>query len=223
MDEITTVQSRLERLEGMLDEMMELGRMRSDFTLRHFVVGQHDKPGRQRAQALAELQGLYFSLADVYDDLELTKIELDEKEGEDKRAEIERRKLRRKIVSMTMHLTQRVKEIDCLLGILDELPKYTAESLEAEEREYWAMRLTRQAYLAGRDPGGNVDALLQMATIAGQDKPAMPLGPHDYLLGLGLDVNEIAVGLKRIGLISEEGAKKLVEANTPVAGKRRRR
>lgn len=208
------VKDRLRKLEGMIGEMFELGRMRSDFALTHFVVGQHDTPGKQRAQALAELQALYFSMADVYDDLELTRIELDElikSQSRTPREKLEIKKKTRKILGLEMHLAQRVKEIDCLLKILDVLPRYTADQLEAEEPAYWAMRLSRQAFMAPRDPGGNLDAVLQIVTIPGEKKPIVPIGPEQLLKGLGLDIKDIAHGLRKAGLITEDGEKLMLE------------
>jgi hypothetical protein len=84
------------------------------------------------------------------------------------------------------------------------MPKYTAEELEAEEPTYWAARLTRQAFMAQRDPGGNIDAILQMATIPGMMKPITPLSPDAYLKGIGIPVAQIAIGLRHAKLISED-------------------
>jgi hypothetical protein len=211
----TQAETRIHQLEGMLGEMNELGRMRSDFVLEHFVAGQHDTPGRQRAQVLAELQSLYFAMADLYDDMQIAQIDLTEIEGDDPREQIQRRKLERGIAGMAITLNQRVKEIDHLLEILTKLPRYTADELEKEEPIYWAARLSRQAYLAPRDPGGNLDAILQMATTPGLKKPTTPISPDRFLLGLGLDVQDVAAGLVAAGLLTEAGAARLVEVNTP--------
>ena len=217
MNQIAVAHSRIEQLENMMNEMNELGRMRSDFALIHFVVGQHDTPGKQRAQAVMELQAMYFALADVYDDMQTAQLDLTDMDirettvKADARSRIERRKLLRKIQSMEMHITQRVKEIDCLLDLLDKLPKYTAKELEEEEPVYWAARLTRQAFLAGRDPGGNLDALLQFATVPGELKPITPVSPEGYLKSLGLEIEKIAAGLQYAGILTEEGAKLMIE------------
>lgn len=224
MNDVTVLANdRINKLKSMLGEMVELGRMRSDYALEHFVVGQHDVPGRQRAQALAELQAMYFSLADVYDDMELAKLDLEEVKGDNQRAQIQRRQLERKIAGIQIHLIQRVKEIDCLLKLLEQMPRYTAEQLEAEEPIYWAARLSRQAFIAPRDPGGNLDAILQMVTIPGLKKPTTPVSPDVFLNGLGLDLKEIAAGLLHSKLITEQGAQFLIESGEKKEKKHRRR
>lgn len=215
MDEIQLrAGQRLGELRGMFEEMVELGRMRSDFALRQFVVGQHDMPGRQRAQALAELQSLYFSMSDVYDDLECSQMELEDALEDAERTNEERarryieisiNRLRRKILNLTIHLSQRLKEVDCLLELLKNMPRYTAEQLEQEEREYWLRRLTRQAFLAMIDPGGNKDALLQMATRPGKVKPVLPFNPADAYKSMGLDDDEIRAFLLQSGIALNDG------------------
>ncbi len=215
---LQAAEDRQETLRELLPEMMELGRMRSDFALEHFVVGQHDLPGRQRAQALVELQAMYFSLGEVYDDMRLTKLDLDENKRETERDRIKAEGLERKLLSISMSLRQRIKEIDYLIELLKKMPKYTADELEQEEPKYWAARLARQAFLAPRDPGGNLDAVLQLVTVPGEDKPILPAGPHEFMLGMGLEVGAVAKGLEKLGLITAEG-RKLLEDTKPVEAK----
>lgn len=199
--ELEIISERMAQLRGMFDEMMEAGRMRSDFALRHFVVGAHDTPGRQRSQALAELQAMYFSLADVWDDMRLAQIDLGEMgEPENERGRIEYERTARKILALQINLMQRIKEVDCLLELLQGMKRYTAQELEAEEPLYWAARLARQAFMAQRDAGGNIDAMLQMATIPGELKPAVPLSAVDFLKGIGFSAEQIAKGLADAGI-----------------------
>jgi hypothetical protein len=180
MNDITVTQKQI---EGLLGEMRELGQPRSDYALTHFVVGQHDLPGAQRKQILDELQAMMFSLGDVSDEKKLAEIDLaealellDRKFGyEREREEIRIGGLRRKILSIEMHLEGRLRECETLLAMLDRIPRYTREQYEAEEPERWARRLTRQFVLHQRGDFGNLDALLQMATEPGQAKPAFPV------------------------------------------------
>lgn len=207
---------RMEYLRSLFDEMFEMGRMRTDFALEHFVVGAHDMPGRQRAQALSELQSLYFALADVWDQVQLDELDLAEITGDDKRAMIERGKKERAIASGRIHIEQRLKEIDFLVKLLERLPKYSAVELEAEEPYYWARRLERQTYLSSRDPGGNLAALMQYVTIPGLTAPRTPVTLDQYMIGIGLSPQVVATGLLNTGLIDTETATKLIELNTPV-------
>ncbi len=221
---------RLAQLREMFGEMIEAGRMRTNFALEHFVAGQHDLPGRQRAQILAELQSLYFALADVWDEIQLAEVEKDEiifsarDEGKTvtpltPRQNIALGKAERKILSNSIYLYQRWQEVDFLLKLLQRLPKYTAEELEAEEPAYWSMRLARQAFMAQRDPGGNLDAIVQMLTSPGLPKPKMPLGPGDFALGLGIDAKQIAQGLVNAKLLTIEQADEFVSKSTDNAPK----
>jgi hypothetical protein len=180
MNDITVTQKQI---EGLLGEMRELGQPRSDYALAHFVVGQHDLPGAQRKQVLDELQAMMFALADVNDEKKTAEIDLaeilelhDEKHGyEWQREEIKIGGLRRKILSLELHLEGRLRECETLLAMLDRIPKYTREQYEAEEPEHWARRLTRQFVLHQRGDFGNLDALLQMETEPGKAKPAFPV------------------------------------------------
>ncbi len=214
---------RTDKLRELLPEMVELGRMRSDFALDHFVVGQHDMPGRQRAQALVELQSMYFGLGEVYDDLRLAQLDLEEKPRETPRQKIAAEGLERRILQLSINIYQRIKEIDHLIELLGKMPKYTAEQLEKEEAVYWATRLPRQAYLMPRDPGGNLDALLQYITKPGEDKPVLPAGPHTFLLGLGIDAKVLAERLKEVGILSEEAAKYMISAQAKAPKFKRKR
>lgn len=220
MNTITTqdAQYRIDKMKERLNEMVELGRMRSNFALAHFVVGQHDTPGAQRAQALTELQVLFFSLSEVQDDIELAELELEDKRveleypkgNETRKKLIEMRKIERKLMQLRINIHQRMKEVDYLLELLDRLPQYSAESLEAEEPVRWAARLTRQAFMAQRDPGGNINALLDFITIPGAMKPLTPLSPEVWLKSLGLEIGQIAVGLQHTKLITEDQAVAMV-------------
>lgn len=230
--DITKYNDRRDIMRQMLGEMVEAGRMRTDFAMRHFVVGAHDTPGRQRAQALNELQSLYFSLADVYDEIELAELERAEIEeyNEDGsanvRAKIEAKRLERKILQQSIYVHQRMQEVDFLLGVLQAIPKYTAEELEAEEPLYWSARLARQAFIAQRDPGGNLDAMLQMLTTPGHTKPSVPIGPTEFLMGAGIKPEVIAKGLVNAGIITKEDAEKMLVESQPkriTPPKRRRR
>jgi hypothetical protein len=194
--EITT---RREQLHELIDEMKELSQPRSDFALKHFVVGQHDLPARQRQQAILELQSMMFELANQYDEICLARLDieefeeaLDKTEGRQKqRIQIQIDQKRRFIEGVEIGLTGRLRECDYLYAMLQHMPKVTAEQLEVEEEAYWAMRLSRQLLLAGRDPGGNLTAILQMLTDPGKPRPELAAEFVDALKLLGLSEGSI--------------------------------
>ena len=174
-------QSTTSRVSDLLNEIHSLKQSRSNFALSHFVVCQHDMPGRQRMQVLDELEAALFSVYDMKDELDLAKINLDEivhgemavipDEWDAQRNVIKKNALQRKMVSIKMQIDSKTREMSTLLAILDTLPEYTREQIEAEEPEYWDKRLSRQAYLAqkGSYTGmgeGNLDAIMQI-----QDTP----------------------------------------------------
>ena len=179
MDEISEFEIRQENLSGLLEEMESLSQPRSNFALRHFVVGQHDRPARQRQQVLLELQTMMFTLADTADNIKLDEIDIRELEEkikssngfEAERTWIEISRKKRNIQSNKLSLSGRIRECDYLYSMLGQIPEATSEQLESEEAEYWKSRLTRQYLLAQRDAGGNLTAILEMLTEPGQNKP----------------------------------------------------
>lgn len=180
MDSQTVINSA----EKLLQEMQDLSQPRSNFALRHFVIGQHDLPGRQYAQIIAELQALLFSLGDMNDSLELKQLDLEPLDlaleiEPDPRTRIERRRLAREIESLKIVIAGRVREGETLLELLNSMPRYTLEQIEAEELDYWQRRISRQYFeaLAG---GGNLDAAIQMFTEPGKAKPQLA-GINDVL------------------------------------------
>ncbi len=199
MDQIKQIDERQSKLTALIGEMHELSQPRSNFALRHFVVGQHDMPARQRQQAILELQGFLFDLADQSDNIRLMQLDIDEMR--DKladlrgnnliRMQIEISKKEREMEKISIHLTGRLRECDTLYAMLQEMPKYDAEQLEAEEETYWANRLSRQYFLAQRDAGGNLTAVLQMLTQPGQSRPELSLDFVTAASSLGLTENAI--------------------------------
>jgi hypothetical protein len=195
-NEITT---RRKQLHELIDEMKALSQPRSNFALKHFVVGQHDLPARQRQQVILELQSMMFELANQYDEICLARLDIEEFEEALEKAEgrsrqriqIQIDQKRRFIDGVEIGLTGRLRECDYLYAMLQHMPKVTAEQLEAEEDSYWAMRLSRQFLLAGRDPGGNLTAVLQMLTQPGKPRPELGAEFADALKVLGLSENAI--------------------------------
>lgn len=184
----TSTERALEKsqeIEKLLQKMLRITQNRTPFQLKHFVVGSHDKPGRQYWQVMMELQSLMMALGDMADDMEMAHIELQETiielENESDKWKKEKhqvniRRMKRKYLSQKFSITARIREADYLLELLNTMPEYTLDEIIAEEPEYWRVRLRRQAYLGMRGAAtgmgfGNLDAILQMATEPGEDKP----------------------------------------------------
>jgi len=191
------------KLRDLLDEMSALSQPRSNYSLRHFVVGQHDLPARQRQQVLMELQGLMFELANQADEIRLNELDIEEMQeqikGQGNSREVQRLRIKigqkeRANQSISMLLNGRLRECDTLYALLKEMPPVTSEQLEAEEEAYWAARLSRQYFLGQRDVGGNLTAILQTLTEPGKARPELDA--------------KIPLALQILGL-SDEAVKKL--------------
>lgn len=177
MDEILS--RTIHSIEVLKTEFAEYQQPRSDFALRHFVVGQHDMPGRQRAQAVIELQVKLSSIKRgsierrriaLRSDRAQKRFELgDTLDQREAAMDIEQAEV--DLEELNLALLGAVREANILLSLLATMPTYTRDQLEAEEAEYWARRLTRQYVVGGRDIGGNLDAVLQVLTEPGTAKP----------------------------------------------------
>jgi small-conductance mechanosensitive channel len=205
MDELKAIDERREKLNALLGEMADI-QPRSNFVLTHFVVGQHDRPARQRQQAVLELREMLFSLADTADEVRLAELDIEEyinlaTTGDDiqrTRYRIRADQARRKIQQLKMHVQGRLHECDFLYGLIQQMPQASRDDLEREEAEYWQARLTRQFALGQRDVGGNLAAMLQMLTEPGQPRPEL--------------ATDFASAIRVLGL-SPEAVSKLLEAS----------
>lgn len=152
----------------------EIQQPRTDFELRHFVVGQHDTEPRRYAQCVLEIQIKLQAL---------------------RRADVIRRQIERKIRRLESKATPAsvdaaellrldledqqfaclgaTRELEALYDIFKGFPRqYSREELNECESQYWQSRLLRQATqdlgAMGRVGVGNQEALRQIG---------IPMGP----------------------------------------------
>jgi len=191
----TEIKAIITSVESLMAQFVENQQPRSDFVLKHFVAGQHDLPGRQRAQVLTELQIKLSSIKRAKIERERILLRADRAKKrfetadamDQREAVLDIEQAEVDLEELHLALVGAVREANTLLKIFAEMPSYTREQLEAEEAEYWARRLTRQYMVGGRDIGGNLDAVLQMYTDPGKPKPQV-LGVVEEVRGLlGLD------------------------------------
>lgn len=185
------IQTTIDSIEALESEIRKIQQPRSDFVLKHFVAGQHDLPGRQRAQVVLELQQKLFALRRGVvqrEQLLLKKRRArkaydtgDEVMQQDKTLEMQEADI--DLDELSLAMLGAVREANTLLAILGTMPTYTRAQMEKEEAEYWGRRLTRQYMVGGRDIGGNLDAVLQVLTEPGQAKPQV-LGTITDVKGL---------------------------------------
>jgi predicted DNA-binding protein len=179
----------LNSIQALMDEMREMGQPRSNYVLDHFVIGQHSTPETQRKQVLDELYALMFSIGDSHDDMRLAELEAQEYEGslekatgiQAERLKVLAAKAKRKALALEIMIEGRIKEVEHLLAALDKLPKVSRAEFEAAQSHYWSVRLPAQFYLGQRDHGGNLAAILQMATEVGSHAPRLPITLQEVL------------------------------------------
>ena len=141
---------------------------RTNFQLKHFVVGQHDTEPRRWMQCVLELQ------------IKLQNL---------KRAAINRRKINRKIAAFAargdeesadeaallqidrdeheLAIMGALRETEALFAIYQSFPRsYTRDEIDASEDEYWQKRIARQArhgILSNGSIGmGDLDSMAQI-------------------------------------------------------------
>lgn len=170
MDDIVEREFKItEAIAALKDDIDAIQQPRSNFALENFVVAQHHMPGRQRMQCVLELQIKMFNARraalDVRErELKIQQIEYRSGLGEvaDQLNEVEAEKLKIEIEEINLVRLGNLREAECLYGILQKLPKYTREEYEAEERDYWALRLNEQIDLSLRPSSGNMEAVNQI-------------------------------------------------------------
>lgn len=162
------------RIERLREDIEAIQQPRSNFALKHFVVGMHDMPGRQRQQAVLELQIKMFNIrrGQLAERETLAKKRKAEKdlESEDiyirEMAQIEIERCDVDIAELKLARIGAAREAEYLLAILDALPRYTYEDYQREEAQYWRARLSRQALqdmkAMGTVSAGNQEAIRQM-------------------------------------------------------------
>lgn len=121
-------------------------RERSDYQLRHFVVGQHDTPEMRYRQILIEVKQLVMKIKLAELDVQKKQIKL-ERLTSDPLDQVKAEKLRLGIAVTSDQIEGARRELECLLVMANEYPNYTPQDIEDNQQEYWESRLQRQATL----------------------------------------------------------------------------
>lgn len=195
MEIINIEKDLVKKIEELKSDIDAIQQPRSDFALTHFVVGAHDLPGRQRAQAVLELQIKMFNIKRAQlDERRLLAEKYKHKTARDSRdpydkeiAEIEIERIETDLAELRLARIGSIREAQCLLAILEHLPKYTYEELQAEEAQYWQARLSRQALQDLRTTGtigqGNIEAIRQYLKNTGDRTAPLSIEELDALTG----------------------------------------
>lgn len=119
-------------------------RERSDYQLRHFVVGQHDTPHMRYRQILMEVKSLVTKIRFAELDVEKKRIKL--ARLSDDPLDAIKAEEHRLGITITLDLIEGARrELAFLLELAKEYPQYSPQEIEANQQEYWEARLQRQA------------------------------------------------------------------------------
>lgn len=158
-------------------QIAEIQQVRSDYQLRHFVIGQHLTPEMRYYQCCIELQDMEFKLAHATLGRRRTELQIaqllatgDPIDAID--AEIKTLELGQQALA---EIGAR-REVECLRTILAEMVPYTRAEIEAAQPDYWQARLCNQADLqqlgAQRGIGwAHLEAMYQTGLITSETLP----------------------------------------------------
>lgn len=169
MNEIAEMTEQVNDLVAELkDAFLEIQQARPDYSLEHFVVGQHDTEPQQYAQCVLELQIKYDNIRRAL--LGKKKINIEIRDLEAKGDEVSL--IDAEVKKIDLEEQERAmlgawREFQALYRIWRGFPKqYTRQELNDAQEEYWIKRLTRQAnqdlLACGRVQQGNQEALRQI-------------------------------------------------------------
>lgn len=164
-ERIDNVLKSIQELEGAF---LEIQQPRTGYVLNKFVVGQHDTDEQRYAQCVLEMQIKYDNIRRAK--LNKRKLEIKIAELEAKHNELDQ--IEADIIKIDLEEQDRamlgaLREFECLYNIWQSFPKkYTRQELDANQEQYWKLRLQRQAYQdvqsTGRIGAGNHEALRQI-------------------------------------------------------------
>jgi hypothetical protein len=149
----------IENTHPIYSALEEIQKPRTRFQLENFVLGQHDTDAQQYKQILLELQSALYTYRVAV--LEMKKAEIEIKRLRETGDELD--ELDAQIKEIGLEKTNIVmigarRELSDLVEIWEMFDhKYTYEEIEADQMNYWNMRLTRQAQLEAIGKGGQVD------------------------------------------------------------------
>jgi hypothetical protein len=138
---------------------------RTEFQLRHFVVGQHETAGQQWAQCVLEIQNKLSTLALAAIDRKIAETKIANlKRRNTEIANLKAAKLGIELQQLAWAETGARRELAALIKIMDSFGRdWSRDQLDTEQSDYWRRRLARQASqdltATGRIGIGNQDAM----------------------------------------------------------------
>ena len=158
----------LKAIKDMESAFLEIQQPRTEYVLEKFVVGQHDTEEQRYAQCVLEMQVKYDNIRRAKINKRLLEIKIEKLE----KINTESSKLKADLVRIDIEEQDRamlgaLREFEGLYKIWQSFPKkFTRQELDANQENYWKLRLERQAYqdmqATGRIGVGNHEALRQI-------------------------------------------------------------
>jgi hypothetical protein len=146
-------------------------RSRTNYQLKHFVIGQYDTPETRFRQIILESKHLLIAIKKDELEAQILRLKIEKLEASRK----EKNRLRAAILKIDLGLLLDTIESNCAeLNYLMELSRdyrhYSPEEIEANQEQYWTRRLARQAetdrLATEQNIGvGNLEALMNIGLI----------------------------------------------------------
>ena len=163
--------AKIKPSDELLKAFKEIQQPRTEYVLRHFVVGKHETPQQQYSHCVLNLQIKYNALRRAKIHLEKVEYLIEkyrkEEDNGNKLSGFKRRDKEIDCEECELAVLGALREFEALYRIWNEFDKkYTREEIDLAQPEYWNKRLTRQTnqdlFATGRVGAGNQDALRQI-------------------------------------------------------------
>lgn len=149
----------------MLDKEKEIAKAykdvvqaRSFYQIKNFVIGQHHSPEMQYHQILLEAEGLIRSKQENNLEIKKLKAEIEELRATGKKSDaVEAEQKNLAISGYEQTIASNQRELEYVMQLFDEYPKYSRKEIESAQKDYWETRLTRVAQLQMLSRQGGVD------------------------------------------------------------------
>lgn len=169
----------------------------SDFQNINFVVKSELTPARAYRSCLLRLNDRLNALRENYYNLELEDIdieEMQEKINDETTDKFEKRRLQIKVEQKKVNrnyikklVDDAIIEVDTLYKAFKQLPKFTREQFEEEERQHYLLKLTRDAQLS-----------MQFAGISGQIKSLEDMDGLQYFFDTINNKKDLSLEIENI-------------------------
>lgn len=151
-----------------LDKVSEgfVTQSRSRYQIENFVIGQHDTEQMQYRQIIIEAQDLIHKIKKAEIQIQKMNLQITDLSNGNELEKLEAMEIALDKRYLEITLAGSYRELSVLQDLFNAFPKYSSEEIEANQREYWEKRLTRQAHIDALSTQqgistGNLTSMLQ--------------------------------------------------------------